>query len=117
MIGAEVPLLDQGSVQFILLGVTIIVGQLPKLFGFSTDADTFVDEVRSFFDGLDQRNRYTLAVGLASLALLLILPRFTRRLPAVLIVVLLFIGGAVALTVSTDGFRFAASPCGMPKGR
>ena len=27
------------------LGITIIVGQLPKLFGFSTDADGFVDEV------------------------------------------------------------------------
>lgn len=30
------------------LAVTIIVGQLPKLFGFSTDADGFVDEVRLF---------------------------------------------------------------------
>ena len=33
------------------LAITIIVGQLPKLFGFSTDADGFVDEVRAFFDG------------------------------------------------------------------
>ena len=31
------------------LAVTIIVGQLPKLFGFSTDADGFVDEIRAFF--------------------------------------------------------------------
>ena len=29
------------------LAVTIIVSQLPKLFGFSTDADGFVDEVRA----------------------------------------------------------------------
>ena len=29
------------------LAVTIIVGQLPKLFGFSTNADNFIDEVRS----------------------------------------------------------------------
>ena len=36
------------------LGITIIVGQLPKLFGFSTDADGFVDEVREFFTNLDQ---------------------------------------------------------------
>src|SRR5262249_24285746 len=28
------------------LAITIIVGQLPKLFGFSTDADDFFDEVR-----------------------------------------------------------------------
>src|SRR4249920_3901203 len=33
------------------LAVTIIVGQLPKLFGFSTDADNFIDEVRAFFSG------------------------------------------------------------------
>ena len=26
------------------LAITIIVGQLPKLFGFSTDADGFIDE-------------------------------------------------------------------------
>src|SRR6516225_917007 len=31
------------------LAITIIVGQLPKLFGFSTDADTFFNEVREFF--------------------------------------------------------------------
>ncbi len=36
------------------LAITIIVGQLPKLFGFSTDADGFVDEVTSFLEGLDQ---------------------------------------------------------------
>ncbi len=32
------------------LAITIIVGQLPKLFGFSTDADSFLDEVRAFVD-------------------------------------------------------------------
>ena len=31
MIGAEVPLLDQGSVQFILLGVMILAVLLPDL--------------------------------------------------------------------------------------
>jgi MFS superfamily sulfate permease-like transporter len=30
------------------LAVTIVVGQLPKLCGSSTDADGFVDEVRAF---------------------------------------------------------------------
>ncbi len=29
------------------LAITIFVGQLPKLFGFSTDADTFVQEVKA----------------------------------------------------------------------
>ena len=32
------------------LAITIIVGQLPKLFGFSTDADSFLDEVEQFVE-------------------------------------------------------------------
>ena len=36
------------------LAVTIIVGQLPKLFGFSTDADGFIEECKAFVQGLDQ---------------------------------------------------------------
>ena len=46
------------------LAITIIVGQLPKLFGFSTDADGFIDELKAFFTGLDQTNTTALAVGL-----------------------------------------------------
>ena len=65
------------------LAVTIIVGQLPKLFGFSTNADNFIDEVRCFFHGLDETNRTTLVTGLCVLAVLLVLPRITKRVPAV----------------------------------
>ena len=56
------------------LAITIIVGQLPKLFGFSTEGDTFVDDVVAFFQNLDQTNTTTLLVGLGTLALLLGLP-------------------------------------------
>ena len=30
------------------LALTILVGQLPKLFGFSVDADGLIDEARGF---------------------------------------------------------------------
>ena len=69
------------------LAITIIVGQLPKLFGFSTDADSFVDEVTAFFTNLDQTNATTLLVGLGTLALLFGLPRISKKLPAVLVAV------------------------------
>ena len=98
------------------LGITIMVGQLPKLFGFSTDADKFRDEVRAFFDGLDARNGYTLAVGLASLALLLILPRFTRRIPAVLITVILSTLAVALLNLKDKGVTTVGSlPQGLPR--
>src|SRR3954470_4883742 len=36
------------------LAIIIIVGQLPKLFGYSTSADSFLDEIRMFVDNLDE---------------------------------------------------------------
>ena len=59
------------------LAITIIVGQLPKLFGFSTHADSFLAELRAFADSLDQTHTTTLVVGAAVLVLLLVLPRIT----------------------------------------
>lgn len=69
------------------LAITIVVSQLPKLFGFSTDADGFFDEISEFVGNLDATVGAALAVGLGVLAVLLVLPRFTRRIPAVLIAV------------------------------
>ncbi len=69
------------------LALTIFVGQLPKLFGFSTDADGFVAEIQGFVDGLSQTNEITLVLGLATLAVLFGLPLITKKVPAVLIAV------------------------------
>ena len=95
------------------LAVTIIVGQLPKLCGFSTDADGFVDEVRAFLTTFSERNETALAVGLATLALLLVLPRVTKRIPAVLIA----IAGATVVTAifDLDVNTVGALPRGLPK--
>src|SRR6476620_2889590 len=51
------------------LGITIIVVQPPKLFGFSTDADGFVDELRAVFSNLDSTDATTLALGASVLLL------------------------------------------------
>ena len=50
------------------LGITIIVGQLPKLFGFSTDGDSFLEELKQFVDGIGEAHAATLVVGTAVLA-------------------------------------------------
>ena len=65
------------------LAVTIIVGQLPKLFGFSTDADGFLDEVERSSTDIDETRRGDArSSGVGVLAVLLVLPRLTPRLPA-----------------------------------
>lgn len=53
------------------LAVTIILGQIPKLCGFSVDADSFDEEVREVIGGLSDADSPTVVVGLAVLAVLL----------------------------------------------
>src|SRR5512139_2886287 len=97
------------------LGITIIVGQLPKLCGFSTDADNFVDEVKAFFATIDQTDSTTFAVGLATLAVLLVLPRVTRRLPAILIAIVGVTVVSALLNLSAKGVdTVGALPQGLP---
>ncbi|GIK55496.1 MAG: transporter [Chloroflexota bacterium] len=80
------------------LAVTIFVGQLPKLFGFSIDADTFFQEITYFWQGLDQTNGYALSVGLLCLTVILGLKRLRPKWPGVLVAVL----AAIAVTVIFD---------------
>ena len=80
------------------LAVTIVVSQLPKLFGFSTDADGFFEEVGAFFTNLDETVGRALGVGVAVLVVLLVLPKVTKRVPAVLVAV----AGATALSAILD---------------
>ena len=54
------------------IALTVLVGQLPKLFGFSVDADSLIEEVRGFVDGILARetNRVALLIGIASLVVI-----------------------------------------------
>ena len=97
------------------LAITIIVGQLPKLFGFSTDADSFVQEVKAFFSNLDQTNTTTLLVGLGTLALLLGLPRISKKIPAVLVAVVAATVVSAALDLAAEGVKTVGTlPQGLP---
>ena len=53
------------------IAVTVIVAQLPKLFGFSIDSESFLRGVRDFVTGLDETNVTALAIGAGSLVLIL----------------------------------------------
>ncbi len=99
------------------LALTIVVGQLPKLFGFSVDADGLIGEAQAFLAGVaDQLINPTAAViGVASLLGILLLQRLVPRLPAVLVVVVL---GALAvnlLGLQDDGVdTIGVLPQGFP---
>src|SRR5664280_2598284 len=97
------------------LALTILVGQLPKLFGFSVDAHNFIAELTGFISSVagGEVVRAAAAIGIGSLVLILVLARFLPKLPAVLIAVLAAI---IAMTVfSLKGVSLVGVlPQGLP---
>ena len=83
------------------LAVTIVVGQLPKLFGYATDASGLLGELRAWWAALDETNPAALTVGLLCLAILFGLPRVAPRVPAVAVAM-------VAAVAASAGFGLAA---------
>lgn len=80
------------------VAVIILVGQLPALFGFGTDATGLFDEATAFARGLRDGETVwaALAIGLASLAVIIVCCRFRPRVPGPLVAV---VGAAIAVRV------------------
>ncbi|MFI5042943.1 MAG: SulP family inorganic anion transporter, partial [Acidimicrobiales bacterium] len=80
------------------LAVVVLVGQLPKLFGFSATAEGLRAELRAFVDGLRAGDTVvaSLILGLASLAIILALRRWFPAVPGVLVAV---VGSIAAVSV------------------
>jgi sulfate permease, SulP family len=76
------------------LALTIVVGQLPDLFGVEGGGGDFFEKLWELLGRLGQTSWTTLAVGLSSLALVLGLRRFAPAVPGSLVVVL---GGIAAV--------------------
>ena len=99
------------------LALTILVGQLPKLFGFSIHSDTLIGDVTGFVDGIRSGETVTAAVliGLFGLAIILILQRWLPKIPAVLVAVVVSIGAAVVFDLASHGVSLVGSlPQGLP---
>ena len=71
------------------LALTILVGQLPKLFGVDKGEGSFFEKLWDLLTELGDTQPLSLAVGLASLAVLLGLRRWAPKVPGSLVVVVL----------------------------
>jgi MFS superfamily sulfate permease-like transporter len=65
------------------LALTILIGQLPKLFGFKVDAEDLIREAIAFVKGLAEGEAVAAAatVGICGIAVILVLQRWAPRLP------------------------------------
>jgi len=97
------------------LALTILVGQLPKLFGFKVDAESFLGELGGFVKGLAHGEAVAAAaaVGIAGIVLILVLQRWLPKVPAVLVMVVLAIAATTVFSLADHGVSLVGV---LPKG-
>ena len=99
------------------LALTIFIGQLPKLFGFSTDADGLRAEAQAFAQGLAAGDAVpaAAAIGLFSIAVMVVLGRVLPKVPAVLVAVVAAMVLVVVLDLGAKGVSLVGVlPSGLP---
>ncbi len=97
------------------LALTILVGQLPKLFGFKIDAEGLIHEAAAVVSGLADGKAVAAAatVGIAGIVLILVLQRWLPKVPAVLIMVVLAIAATSVFHLADHGVSLVGV---LPKG-
>ena len=99
------------------IAVTILVGQLPRLCGFSIEGRGLLSEIRDFARGVadGQVNRAALAVGATGIVVVLLLRRFWPRVPGVMVAVLVGIAAVAAFDLDEQGVQvLGVLPEGLP---
>ncbi len=98
------------------IAISIISGQLGKLFGFSVKSSGFFRLLAEFVSKLGETHGPTLTVGLAVFALLRLLKRLAPRIPAPLIGVALGITASQFFRLGERGVALLGTiPAGLPK--
>jgi MFS superfamily sulfate permease-like transporter len=97
------------------LALTILVGQLPKLFGFKIDAGGLIAEIAGFARGLAHGEAVAAAAtaGICGIALILALQHWLPKFPAVLIMVVLEIAATTVFGLGQHGVSLVGV---LPKG-
>ena len=97
------------------LALTILVGQLPKLFGFKVEGDDLIAEFTGFARGLAHGEAVAAAaaVGIAGIAVILVLQRWLPKVPAVLVMVVAAIAATTVFSLADHGVSLVGV---LPKG-
>lgn len=98
------------------LAIFVAVGQLNKLFGVEKGEGNTVRKLLTIIKELPQANWVTFAVGASALALLFLLPRLSKKIPAGLVVLFGYIAMSTVLGLNANyGVEVVgALPQGLP---
>jgi len=98
------------------IALTVLVGQLPKMLGFQVEAPDFLGAVIGLVQGIvdGKTAPWALAIGAVALAIILGLKRVSRRIPGVLIAVVLAGVAVAALGLQDSLSVVGVVPRGLP---
>jgi len=119
-LGAAVRFIPRMVVIGFTNGIAILIAstQIKDFFGLRTGAvpSEFLPRMKLLVEHSANLNPAALGLGLGTLAILLILPRITRRVPASIVALLVCTGVSVVfrLPVETIGSKFGGIPGGFP---
>jgi high affinity sulfate transporter 1 len=101
-----------------IFGVALLIAmsQLPKVFGVPGGDGTFFQQLGQFIANLPQTNGYALALGVGTIALILIIKRFKPLIPGALVALILgtAIAGIFQLNANYGVAVVGDIPIGMP---
>ena len=97
------------------IGVVILVSQFGKVLGLSLEKGPVLHTIVSIFENLDQINWPTVLISVITLAILVLLPRWSKRVPAALVAVALGILASIVLNTQALGIKLVDPiPTGLP---
>ncbi len=98
------------------IALTVMIGQLPKVFGFSVSGSNFLEETRGLMQGIwnGQINWIAFAIGVSCLIVILGFRRWASRIPGLLIAVA---GATIVVSLFDLSARAGIAVVGaMPQG-
>jgi high affinity sulfate transporter 1 len=97
------------------IAICIISGQLGSLFGFKMAPTGFFRLMWQFFSKLGETHLPTLAVGVTTLAVLLLLAHFAPKAPGPLVALVMGIAGSAVFGIERFGVKMLGGiPAGLP---
>jgi high affinity sulfate transporter 1 len=97
------------------VAIVLILGQFGKLVGLSSDEDGAIREALDIASKLGDANGATVLVAAASILLLVVAARISKRIPGALVLVVLGIVASWALDLASEGVAVTGPvPSGLP---
>ena len=97
------------------IGVTIIVGQLPDMFGVSKGTGSYLEQVVHIFQEYASWNWYAIGISVVVLAIVIVSEKINPKIPGALIGLILSLVASVALGLAAKGVAvLGALPQGLP---